>query len=122
MYMRSCTAAYINATGVIKAEEELHMETTAQEKKLLEKLADGQLDGFILPDLHWKSDGEICRRMIVGGIPYYISFLENKEFGSTTFIVNQYYETDEMKLWFLKQNGHLMSDPDVIEYSRPNMR
>lgn len=122
MYMRSCTAVYINATGVIKVEEELYMETTAQEKKLLEKLASGQLDGFILPDLHWKSDGEICRRMIVGGIPYYISFLENTEFGSTTFIVNQYYETDEMKLWFLKQNGQLMSDPDVIEYSKSSIR
>lgn len=122
MYMRSCTAAYINAMGVIKAEEEQYMETTAQEKKLLEKLASGQLDGFILPDLHWKSDGEICRRMIVGGIPYYISFLENTDFGSATFIVNQYYETDEMRLWFLKQNGHLMSDPDAIEYSRPNLR
>ena len=122
MYMRSCTAAYISVMGVIKVEGELYMETTAQEKKLLEKLANGQLDGFILPDLHWKSDGEICRRMIVGGIPYYISFLEKAEFGSATFIVNQYYETDEMKLWFLKQNGHLMSDPDVIEYSRPNLR
>ena len=122
MYMRSCTAAYINAMGVIKAEEEQYMETTAQEKKLLEKLASGQLDGFILPDLHWKSDGEICRRMIVGGIPYYIRFLENTDFGSATFIVNQYYETDEMRLWFLKQNGHLMSDPDAIEYSRPNLR
>ena len=119
--MRNCTAAYINVTGAIKVEEELYMETTAQEKKLLEKLASGQLDGFISPDLHWKSDGEICRRMIVGGIPYYISFLEKTEFGSATFIVNQYYETDEMKLWFLKQNGHLMSDPDAIEYSRPNI-
>ena len=96
------------------------MEVTAQEKILLEKLRSGLLDGFILPDLHWKSDGLICRRMIVGGIPYYISFLENPEFGSVTFIVDQYYETDEMKLWFLKQNGHLMNDSDVIEYSRQN--
>ena len=38
MYMRNCTAAYINVTGAIKVEEELYMETTAQEKKLLEKL------------------------------------------------------------------------------------
>ena len=60
--------------------------------------------------------------MIVGGIPYYISFLENKDFGSVTFIVDQYYETDEMKLWFLKQNGQLMSDPDVIEYSKSSIR
>lgn len=94
------------------------METTAIEKKLLEKLANGQLDGFILPDLQWKSDGLICRRMIVGGIPYYISFMENPEYGRVSFVIEQYYETDEMKLWFLKINGHLMSDVDVIEYSR----
>lgn len=94
------------------------METTAIEKKLLEKLANGQLDGFILPDLQWKSDGLICRRMIVGGIPYYISFMANPEYGRVSFVIEQYYETDEMKLWFLKMNGHLMSDVDVIEYSR----
>lgn len=94
------------------------METTALEKKLLEKLANGQLDGFILPDLQWKSDGLICRRMIVGGIPYYISFTEKTEYGRASFVIEQYYETDEMKLWFLKQNGHLMSDSDVIEYSK----
>lgn len=94
------------------------METTAIEKKLLEKLANGQLDGFILPDLQWKSDGLICRRMIVGGIPYYISFMENPEYGRVSFVIEQHYETDEMKLWFLKMNGHLMSDVDVIEYSR----
>lgn len=96
------------------------METTVLEKKLLEKLANGHLDGFISPDLHWKSDGLICRRMIVGGIPYYISFMEKPEYGRIPFIIEQYYETDEMKLWFLKQNGHLMSDPDVHEYSRPH--
>ena len=96
------------------------MKTTALEKKLLEKLANGLLDGFILPDLQWKSDGLICRRMIVGGIPYYISFMVKPVYGNVSFIIDQYYETDEMKLWFLKQNGHLMNDPDVIEYSRPN--
>ena len=96
------------------------METTAQEKKLLEKLEKGLLDGFILPDLQWKSDGLICRRMIVGGIPYYISFMEKPEYGCVSFVIEQYYETDEMKLWFLKQNGHLTSDPDLIEYSRQN--
>ena len=93
------------------------MAMTELEKKLLDKLEKGLLDGFILPDLQWKSDGMICRRMIVGGIPYYISFLEKSSLGNRTFIVDQYYETDEMKLWFLKQNGHLMSDLDVREYS-----
>lgn len=94
------------------------MEITTQEKKLLEKLEQGLLDGFVLPDIQWKSDGMICRRMIVGGIPYYISFMEKLEYGRVSFVIDQYYETDEMKLWFLKLNGHLMSDPDVIEYSR----
>ena len=95
------------------------MEFTEQEKRLLEKLKEGLLDGFIMPDLHWRSDDAICRRMIVGGFPYYISFSENPSCANVTFLIEQYYETDEMKLWFLKQNGHLMSDPEVIEYSRP---
>ena len=94
------------------------METTLQEKKLLERLAQGELDGFVLPDIQWKSDGLICRRMIVGGIPYYISFMEKPAYGNIAFVIEQYYETDEMKLWFLKQNGDKMSDPDVIEYAR----
>ena len=93
------------------------MEITAQEKKLLEKLEQGLLDGFVLPDIQWKSDGMICRRMIVGGIPYYISFMEKTEHGRVSFVIDQYYETDEMKLWFLKMNGHLMGDPDAVEYS-----
>ena len=59
-----------------------------------------------------------CRRMIVGGIPYYISFMEKPSYGNVAFVIEQYYETDEMKLWFLKQNGDKMTDPDVIEYSR----
>ena len=94
------------------------MEATALEKKLLEKLENGLLDDFILPDLQWKSDGLLCRRMIVGGVPYYISFMEKPEYGHVPFVIEQYYETDEMKLWFLKRNGHLMKDLEVIEYSK----
>jgi len=89
---------------------------TQLEEKLLNKLQQGLLDGFISPDLHWKSDGLICRRMIVGGIPYFISFNETPESGNVSFTIEQYYETDEMKLWFLKMNGRLMNDPDVLEY------
>jgi len=37
---------------------------------------------------------------------------------NVAFVIEQYYETDEMKLWFLRQNGDKMTDPDVIEYSR----
>ncbi len=97
------------------------MEITALEKKLLEKLKQGLLDGFVLPDIQWKSDGLICRRMIVGGIPYYISFMEKTERGRVSFVIDQYYETDEMKLWFIKMNGYLMSDPDAIDYSKQKL-
>ena len=93
------------------------MDITEQEKKLLDKLAQGLLDGFVLPDIQWKSDGLICRRIIVGGIPYYISFREKPDYENVSFRIEQHYETDEMKRWFLKQNGYLMSDPEVIEYS-----
>lgn len=114
--MLSFTVVYSNAKEAIDCGGK-DMELTELEKKLLDKLEKGLLDGFILPDLKWKSDGMTCRRMIVGGIPYYISFMEKPSLGNRTFIVDQYYETDEMKLWFLKQNGHLISDLDVREYS-----
>ena len=112
-YIAGCTNEQA-ATKVI--EEEQQMEFTPLEKKLLEKLARGTLDGFILPDIQWKSEGLICRRMIVGGIPYYISFMEKPDYGNVAFVIEQFYETDEMKLWFLKRNGEYMNDPDVAEY------
>ena len=96
------------------------MEPTELEKVLLEKLSQGLLDGFVGPELYWRQDDAFCRRMIVGGIPYYISYSKNPHCANVTFLIEQYYETDEMKRWFLKMNGNLMSDPDVIEYGRTN--
>ena len=96
------------------------MKLTEQEKQLLDKLASGALDGDILPDLQWHADGVICRRMIIRGTPYYISIEDNPCYDKICLLIEQYYKTDEMKLWFLKQNGHLMNDPDVIEYSCSN--
>lgn len=95
------------------------MEITALEKKLLEKLDSGLLDGFLPGDINWSSDGVICRRMILRGIPYFICFMPKPDYGNATFTVAQHYETDEMRLWFLKQNGWEIDDPDVKQYSRP---
>ena len=53
------------------------MEPTELEKVLLEKLSQGLLDGFVGPELYWRQDDAFCRRMIVGGIPYYISYSKN---------------------------------------------
>ena len=41
------------------------------EQRLLEKLDAGLLDGVCGKDIKWSGDNAICRRMIVGGIPYY---------------------------------------------------
>ena len=95
------------------------MKMTVLEKKLLEKLDSGLLDGFLPGDINWSSDGVICRRMILRGIPYFICFMPKPDYGNATFTVAQHYETDEMRLWFLKQNGWEIDDPDVKQYSRP---
>lgn len=94
------------------------MKITALEKKLLEKLEKGLLDGSLPYDIEWRRDGVVCRKMIVRGIPYFICFKPKPDYGNEVFVVAQHYETDEMKLWFLKQNGWQMQDPDVVEYSR----
>ncbi len=95
------------------------MQISEIEQKLLDKLKKGLLDGVIPGDFHWKAQGRVCRMIIVGGIPYYISFMEQPDASNMTFVVEQHYETDEMKLWFLKMHGWAMNDPEVLEYSRP---
>lgn len=95
------------------------MQINKTEQNLLNKLKNGLLDGVIPGDFHWKAHGRVCRMIIVGGIPYYISFMKEPAANNTPFVVEQYYATDEMKLWFLKMHGWAMNDPDVVAYSRP---
>ena len=95
------------------------MEMTALEKRLIEKLDQGLLDGILPQEIHWHRDGVICRMMILRGIPYYICYMPKPDYGNSTFTVAQHYETNEMRLWFLKRNGGSIEDPDVQEYCRP---
>ena len=94
------------------------MQISKTEQSLLDKMKKGLLDGVISGDFYWKEYGRVCRMIIIGGIPYYISFIEEPDTNNTTFVVEQYYKTDEMKLWFLKMHGWAMSDPEVVAYSR----
>ena len=89
------------------------------EQKLLEKLDAGLLDGVCGKDVKWSVDNAICRKMIVRGIPYYIAFADNAEYCSKVMSIEQYFETDEMRLWFIKMHGWEMDDPDAKEYSHP---
>lgn len=94
------------------------MRLSEREKRLLEKLANKELDGIIPGDLQWVSRRCVCRKVILDGIPCFISIDTGPGRCYPKVILEQYYETDEMKLWFLKNHGRGMSDPDVVEYSR----
>lgn len=89
------------------------------EKKLLEKLDAGLLDGVCGKDTKWTMDNAICRKMIIRGIPCFITFPDNAEHCGKMLRIEQYYETDEMRLWFIKRHGWEMDDPDAKEYSHP---
>ena len=93
------------------------MQLSEKEKKLLKKLESRELDGIIPGEDTWKSMCCICRKIILNGIPCFISISTSHFRCYPKVVVEQYYETDEMKLWFLKMHGKSMSDPDVVEYS-----
>lgn len=94
------------------------MRLSEREKRLLEKLENKELDGIIPGDIRWTSRRSVCHKIILDGIPCFISIDTGPGRCYPKVILEQYYETDEMKLWFLKHHGHGMSDPDVVEYSR----
>ena len=92
------------------------MELTELEKKLLKKLDYGVLDGFLPHDIPWPRDGVFCRRMILRGIPYFLCYAPIPDYGNPVCVIAQHYETDEMRLWFLKDHGSDIDDPDVRTY------
>lgn len=94
------------------------MQLSEREKKLLEKLENRELDGIIPGEDTWNSMCCVCRKIILNGIPCFISISTSPYRCYPKVVLEQYYETDEMKLWFLKMHGKSMSDPDVVEYSR----
>ena len=57
------------------------MEMTALEKRLIEKLDQGLLDGLLPQEIHWHRDGVICRMMILRGIPYFICYMPKPDYG-----------------------------------------
>lgn len=94
------------------------MMLSEREKRLLEKLESKQLDGILPGEIPWTSRRCVCRKIIIDGIPCFISIDVGPGRCYPKIVLEQYYETDEMKLWFLKNHGRGMSDPDVVEYSR----
>ena len=85
------------------------------EADLLDRLKDGLLDGLI--GSGFDMGMLTSRALIENGRPMLVKYLSEKGPIKDELIVEKEFETDEGKLWFLKQNGHLMSDPDVVGYS-----
>ena len=85
------------------------------EAHLLDRLKDGLLDGLIGSGFDMGT--LTSRALIENGRPMLVKYLSEKGPIKDELIVEKEFETDEGKLWFSKQNGHLMSDPDVVGYS-----
>ncbi len=97
---------------------------TKEEKKLLEKLASGDLDGFVGDDLGTTGKSTIWKA-IKNGVPAMFKqgpskrFFNGKENERIDGVLHtlQEWVTDEEKLEFLRKFGWLMKDTAVRVYS-----
>lgn len=102
------------------------MKQTDEEKRLLEKLRKGELDGIVGDEKVYRGYSNIyCGKYIKNGTPVSYRTGESSKFfngkeneripGKST---KEVYETDEEKLLFLQKYGWLMDDIEVIAYSK----
>ena len=97
---------------------------TNEEKKLLQKLASGELDGFVGNDVA-TSGGSTVWKAIKNGLPAmfkqgpegkFFNGQENERYEGVLRTL-QKWVTDDEKLQFLQKFGWLMQDADVKAYS-----
>jgi len=91
------------------------------EMKLLEKLEKGQLDGIVGHDFV-RGNGITHRTIIMDGVPCYINFPTDVGPTDNVTVVEKRLETQEGKLWFLRNAGWKMEDRDANLYSRTYKR
>lgn len=86
------------------------------EKKLLERLQEGLLDGLVGSGFHM---GVLTScAFIDNGRPMLVKYLTEKGPVKEAMIVEKEFETDEGKLWFLRNHGWKMEDVYAQLYSR----
>ena len=96
------------------------MDRNLLEDILLRKLENGFLDGVVGRD---GVLGEITHRaVIIDGIPYLVTFPTAVGFKKDVTVAEYEVHTDEGKLWFLRNHGWKMQDPDAIRYCRTYRR
>lgn len=101
------------------------MKRTAEEKKLLAKLANGVLDGMVGDEREYRGYRSVfCGKYIKNGEP--VSYRQGE---STRFFngkenervpgkrEEEHFDTDGRKLEFLQRFGWLMNDNDARDYS-----
>jgi hypothetical protein len=91
------------------------------EKMLLDKLEKGQLDGIVGHDFV-KGNGITHRMIIKEGVPCYINFPTDVGPIENVTVVEKRLETEEGKLWFLRNAGRKMADHVASLYSRTYKR
>lgn len=100
------------------------MRKTKEEKKLLEKLAAGLLDGIVGDDLTTSGGSSVWTRIKDGKPTRYkqgptkkiFNGKENERIPGVLHVLEE-WNTDEEKIGFLRKFGWLMEDEDVKKYS-----
>ena len=90
------------------------------EISLLGRLKDGLLDGLIGSGFNMGT--LTSHALIENGRPMLVKYLSEKGPIKDAMIVEKEFETDEGKLWFLRNHGWRMQNPDVVQYSRTYRR
>lgn len=101
------------------------MRKTNEEKSLLTKLTNGDLDGMVGDERVYTGYKNIyCGKYIKDGEPVSYRQGESSRFfnGKENELISgkreeEYYDTDEKKLEFLQRYGYLIDDEDVKAYS-----
>ena len=103
---------------VIQKEFELEQlqKQEEQERELLSRLEEGLLDGLVGSGFDM---GMFTSHALVdSGRPMLVKYLTEKGPIQDTMIVEKEFETDEGKLWFLRNHGWKMKDVYAQLYSR----
>lgn len=101
------------------SEQVKNMTREELERHLLEKLRQGKLDGSLrissVCDTTWET-------LIKDGIPYRIVYPTSIGPKEGVIRIHTMFETDEGKLWFLRNQGYMVDDSDVCHYTRTYRR
>ena len=85
------------------------------ELKVLQRLREGLMDGVVG---HENTFGDMTRRRFIkDGRPFLSKYPANTDPTEDTLIIEKEFETDEGKLWFIRNHGWVMNDVYACLYS-----